>query len=114
MKIFTEKTFADLTRPLTKNYRQTSAWLSASFGYNLMYYQTILRHPEDYLDFAEKSAADMVIRDFKELCNHDMACAKMLYSIYHHDLWDMVRKTYGKVEPVRYFQFYYEKEAEVG
>ena len=110
MKIFTEKAFTNFTKPLTGNYRQKSAWLSASFGYELMYYKTVLRHPEDYYNWAEKSAADRVIGYFKELCNHDFLCAKMLYNSYCHELWDLVRKTYKLDNPVDYFQFYYRKE----
>ena len=109
MRIFTEKSFCNLTKPLTKNFRQTSAWLSARFGYKLMYYRSILRHPDDYLSWAENSAANDVIETFKELCEHDIDCAQMLYGSYCRDLWEMVRKTYGDDNPVDHFKFYYEK-----
>ena len=78
MKIFTDKTFSKITKPLSKSYRQASACLSASFGRNLMYYDAIIRHPEDYFEWAEKSAADMVMAYFKELCKHDIVCAEQL------------------------------------
>ena len=109
MKIFTEKSLNELTKPLTKGFRQTSAWLSAKIGYNIMYYRGILRHPDDYQPWAEKSAADLAISAFQDLCNHDIDCAQMLYSTYCHDLWEMVRKTYGIENAVEYFMFYYEK-----
>ena len=110
MKILTEKMFSKITKPMTNSYRQTSAWLSANIGYQLMYCRTILRYPEDYQEWALKTSVDKLIIDFKTLCDHDKVCAKMLYETYRHDLWDLVRKTYDCNSPVEYFKFYYENE----